>query len=288
MAENVDVQAAVKAANEALVLIRKDQDRSGEVSALLLFSQALAAQAMKEAASAADAARTLTRLGGKAVKVAQDALKVAKRLGNRHVIADAMYNVSNMQMVAAQFDESLVTADACALSFRELHDKPGEIAAVLLRAEVHSLTGRKEQAKDLAIRAVASAKDCNDAAGELRAVVLLERLAGQQQQKPETQEEQTVHVEPSTKKAEEAAPTLSHEEVETIVLACARDATGDGSDISLDIPLMDTGLDSLSSVAFRNDLQKQLNMKLPASLIFDFPTARAIIDEIVQMSRSAR
>ena len=34
-----------------------------------------------------------------------------------------------------------------------------------------------------------------------------------------------------------------------------------------DTPLMDTGLDSLSAVQFRNDLTRDFNVKLPASLM---------------------
>lgn len=49
-----------------------------------------------------------------------------------------------------------------------------------------------------------------------------------------------------------------------------------------DTPLMDTGLDSLSAVQFRNDLTRDFNVKLPASLMFDYPTITALTEKIVQ------
>lgn len=51
-----------------------------------------------------------------------------------------------------------------------------------------------------------------------------------------------------------------------------------------DGPLMDSGMDSLTSVAFRNSLQQTLGIKMPASLMFDYPTMREITDKVVQLS----
>jgi acyl carrier protein len=46
---------------------------------------------------------------------------------------------------------------------------------------------------------------------------------------------------------------------------------------SLDAPLMEAGLDSLGAVEFRSRLSSQLgNVKLPETLVFDFPTLRQI------------
>ncbi|CAL1148755.1 unnamed protein product [Cladocopium goreaui] len=48
-------------------------------------------------------------------------------------------------------------------------------------------------------------------------------------------------------------------------------------DLSGDAPLMEAGLDSLSSVDFRNSVAKELpRVKLPSTLMFDHPTTKAI------------
>jgi len=51
---------------------------------------------------------------------------------------------------------------------------------------------------------------------------------------------------------------------------------------------MDSGLDSLSMVQFRNTLQQQFpGIPMPASLIFDYPCVRAVAENIVEELRAA-
>lgn len=69
---------------------------------------------------------------------------------------------------------------------------------------------------------------------------------------------------------------------ETVSQAIAAD--GDEEELHLDSPLMENGLDSLASVAFRNALNQQFGMNLPAALMFDYPSQRAIVDRVVELS----
>lgn len=47
-----------------------------------------------------------------------------------------------------------------------------------------------------------------------------------------------------------------------------------------DAPLMDKGLDSLGAVELRSSLETKLDMQLPATLVFDYPSVDAIIKYI--------
>jgi len=54
--------------------------------------------------------------------------------------------------------------------------------------------------------------------------------------------------------------------------------------IDFDTPLVETGMDSLHGVALRNQLQSLTGRLLPASIIFDYPSQRAIVSHLVQQS----
>ena len=60
-----------------------------------------------------------------------------------------------------------------------------------------------------------------------------------------------------------------------------------GTEVAPMQPLMAAGLDSLSSIELTNTLQSSLNMQLPSTLIFDYPTVQAITDYILQDSNAA-
>lgn len=76
-----------------------------------------------------------------------------------------------------------------------------------------------------------------------------------------------------------SAPVAPLDFNETIISA-ARDILGDS--LGLDDPLMAAGLDSLGAVELRNSLQRSLNIELPATFIFDYPTVRAMNSYISQ------
>jgi acyl carrier protein len=49
-----------------------------------------------------------------------------------------------------------------------------------------------------------------------------------------------------------------------------------GADVGSDEPLMDAGLDSLGAVELRNALERAVGVDLPGTLVFDYPSARAL------------
>merc|ERR1719188_881887 len=74
--------------------------------------------------------------------------------------------------------------------------------------------------------------------------------------------------------------------VSQVVAECVKATVlAEEDEIHLDSPLMEMGMDSLSSVGFRNALNSAVGMNLPAALMFAYPSQRAIVDHIVEQSK---
>merc|ERR1719387_1577726 len=58
-------------------------------------------------------------------------------------------------------------------------------------------------------------------------------------------------------------------------------------ELAFDDALMDSGMDSLSAVTFRDKLNKQTGLKLPGTLMFDHPTLADVAQLIVDQSAEA-
>eukprot|EP00811_Abedinium_folium_P033664 NODE_6610_length_1655_cov_18.001963.p1 GENE.NODE_6610_length_1655_cov_18.001963~~NODE_6610_length_1655_cov_18.001963.p1 ORF type:complete len:511 (-),score=161.27 NODE_6610_length_1655_cov_18.001963:122-1582(-) len=82
-------------------------------------------------------------------------------------------------------------------------------------------------------------------------------------------------------------PGLDESTVLEIVTYIAREVSSSEEEIEIDQPLMEAGMDSLSAVAFRNQLMHTFGgMSLPASLIFDAPSIRLVCQDIVERSKA--
>merc|ERR1712232_356813 len=81
-------------------------------------------------------------------------------------------------------------------------------------------------------------------------------------------------LEAAPSQAEESAPRFQAMELE-VAVEMAREtaltAIGSEEELDLDSPLMDMGLDSLSSIAFREQLIATSGLNVPSSLVFDYP-----------------
>jgi len=68
------------------------------------------------------------------------------------------------------------------------------------------------------------------------------------------------------------------------VKALVEDAIASDDDLELDSPLMESGMDSLASVAFMNEVAKDFKMQVSPALVFDFPTVRSLSEHLVEES----
>jgi pimaricinolide synthase PimS1 len=75
-----------------------------------------------------------------------------------------------------------------------------------------------------------------------------------------------------------ASRALDMDAIVAKVRACVESLAG--RDVASDEPLMDAGLDSLTAVEARADLSEAFGVSLPATALFDYPTAAALASHI--------
>lgn len=71
------------------------------------------------------------------------------------------------------------------------------------------------------------------------------------------------------------------EAVKERIISIVADMSGEGG-IEPETPFMDAGIDSLSSVELRTNLQKAFGVSLPSTVMFNYPTTLAIADYLVE------
>merc|ERR1712176_1369032 len=65
------------------------------------------------------------------------------------------------------------------------------------------------------------------------------------------------------------------------LMTFVKDVMATDDELELDSPFMEAGMDSLSSVSLMSMVAKEFQMALSPSLVFDFPTVRALEDHLV-------
>merc|ERR1712217_804875 len=70
------------------------------------------------------------------------------------------------------------------------------------------------------------------------------------------------------------------------LMAFVKDVMATDDELELDSPFMEAGMDSLSSVSLMSMVAKDFQMALSPSLVFDFPTVRALEEHLVEESKN--
>ncbi|CAJ1397526.1 unnamed protein product [Effrenium voratum] len=69
------------------------------------------------------------------------------------------------------------------------------------------------------------------------------------------------------------------------LMSIVKDVIAADDEISADSPLMEAGMDSLSSVQLVTEVSKEFQMTLSPSLVFDFPNVASIVNHLVEESQ---
>eukprot|EP00931_Biecheleriopsis_adriatica_P095068 TRINITY_DN686_c0_g1_i1.p1 TRINITY_DN686_c0_g1~~TRINITY_DN686_c0_g1_i1.p1 ORF type:complete len:859 (-),score=289.57 TRINITY_DN686_c0_g1_i1:46-2574(-) len=282
---------AVRAANDAIQVCKKAHDKKQLAECLILSSEANIALAIQ------DNPKGLAKGSERSLKPAREAYKVAKSLGHGPLMGSAVYQAAYVQLMTVKLEDAAKSAKEAADIFRQVDERVKEASAIILLAEVHHANDEDDKALAAANEGLMLAKACGSPQKEKEANALVEKIAGKRvvyqpmmAMDPSAmaampQADQAAA--PQAEAASVAAPKqvgLDPAMVQGTVQEMARQAIGVDDELFMDSALMDSGMDSLTAVSFRNGLQTNLGVKLPSSLMFDYPTMKEVANRIVELS----
>eukprot|EP00930_Biecheleria_cincta_P069784 TRINITY_DN57489_c0_g1_i1.p1 TRINITY_DN57489_c0_g1~~TRINITY_DN57489_c0_g1_i1.p1 ORF type:complete len:802 (+),score=257.16 TRINITY_DN57489_c0_g1_i1:72-2477(+) len=226
-------------------------------------------------------------------RVGADAASLAGKAKNKRLRAQALVLRGRAMLRMSRNTEAWRAGAEASNTYQELGDGQGMARALLLCGEIQIENGERESAKDIIEQAMDIAQQCSEqdlvaqAEGLLAALKPKVAAALPVQQVADVQ---VAAVAQGAAPAASAAPAVVEKKgldpvfVRKQVLAFVKDAIADDEEIEIDSPFMEAGMDSLSSVSLTSMLAKEFGMALSPSLVFDFPTVRALEAHLVEES----
>eukprot|EP00933_Yihiella_yeosuensis_P029967 TRINITY_DN23621_c0_g1_i2.p1 TRINITY_DN23621_c0_g1~~TRINITY_DN23621_c0_g1_i2.p1 ORF type:complete len:863 (-),score=278.08 TRINITY_DN23621_c0_g1_i2:218-2806(-) len=288
---------AVQAANEAVRMAKKAVCKLSLVEMMNLSVQIQVSLILK------DGAQSSAHGVEKALRPAKEAVTVAKAAGKKSLICSCLYQLGEVQLMSYKLGQAMASAKEALQIFEGLEDEPGKAGAVILMAETHYAGGRHDKAEEVLKEGLQLAAACSDKGKEqygnqlsqrikdarkaLEAPVMPQMMPMQMMAMPSAPVAQAAGTAPAASPqavAEVKEVGLDPAMVQATVQDMAKQAIGVDDELFLDSALMDSGMDSLTAVSFRNGLQQNLGVKLPSSLMFDYPTMKEVANRIVELS----
>jgi len=264
------------------------------IDTLVLLAQATFDALVIAAEKSRTPRHVLLSQGGEALHAATQAAAAARGVGDSYRTAEALLVSGRVAFALMQPAVAQAAAAEATPIFDELGDKAGGAGSRLLEAQVHLNDGRLQDAYDAATQAKALAK----AAGEQKVEQLALRIIQQTPPRPAELPTTVVQASQAAEAAVAPAPVavagtpatqetaLSLSVVKELVMKVGKDILGEEEeDLTFDLALMDAGLDSLSALSFRNQLNVETKLKLPGTLMFDYPTMNDVAAHIAELSR---
>mmetsp|Transcript_13130 Transcript_13130/g.41968 ORF Transcript_13130/g.41968 Transcript_13130/m.41968 type:complete len:987 (-) Transcript_13130:26-2986(-) len=219
-----------------------------------------------------------------ALLVAKEAAALAKKSDDKELQSISLYSLGQVQLLAERADDALKSATEATTLAQASGERHAEALAMILVGEVHMATQRTVEAVEAAEKGLKICKKIGDWAGEDYAKKVLEQLLGESAAPAEEEEEGDSAGDGGAVQGFQGLdPAFVRAELRDQV---AQLVGSDDDSMGDDTPLMDSGMDSLSSVEFRNTVAKEFKMNLPATLTFDFPSVKALTEFIVEQSRA--
>jgi len=218
--------------------------------------------------------------------------------------ASVLMNIYQIKMMDNKPDEALEAVTEAARLYSDCGEIHRSASMTVLSAMPYLRKNDMDKALAAAQEGLATSRQCGGAMAEELALSIIQEIEGEDDEEEEVVVERRVKKKPEYEQVvqeEAAAPTqaasaaqeaegpeevgLDLDMVMDQISAIARNVA-DTDELVVDTPLMDMGIDSLSAISFRNDLSSSFGgMKMPGTVVFDFPTVRAMAEDIVEKSK---
>jgi len=290
-------EEAERLAQAAVALGKKDRNPRVQVDSLLLLTQLNNTKVLDKPED-----KSMKPVIDRAVRTVNEALQVAGKAENRSLRALVLFKRAETMVLAGRHQTGLRDVKESAAIFEEMDHYQALGRCMLLSGNIKHALGQAEEGEADVEKADLIAKDIGD--HQLADEVMnfrkaLEEKKKEQERKAQVQIEQPQLVAPTPGAAPtgpapvvESAPAVPEQKgldpvhVRKQLAAMVKDAIASDEDLELDSPFMDAGMDSLSSVALMSMVAKEFQMALSPSLVFDFPTLRAMEEHLVTESLS--
>lgn len=290
-----DFEAAEEAMNASKKIAVSMQDVKAEVQGLLLLVQIYMAM---NGDNDPMEGNKLNPAMEKAMKAAGEAVNLSPKTHDRDLLATTRYYRALLLSATGRLEDAKRLAEEAMRFYVKNEDASGEAKTLILQGNVVDGMRMSEEGRELIHKGMELAQSIGDDATYADGQTILDKIEARdripiavapvqemiyQQGGPAAAAGGGGEVVSAAKPAPKGLdPTM----VRSKLMVMVKDVMASDDELEVDSPFMEAGMDSLSSVSLMSQVAKEFQMSLSPSLVFDFPTVRALQDHLIEESKS--
>lgn len=217
-------------------------------------------------------------------RYAKEALGLAVKVRDDELEATANLWVGRMHHLSGRFREALQCAEASADMARSIDEAMIEIDARILMGILYEGLEEPQQAVESLQVALQTATEHGCETAMEQASSLLEQLLDNPKNStftsPMLKDDTQVVRKDRSGRAHFRPPDYGR--VKQFIVCLVQQMTGSSDPIDADVPLLETGVDSLASVELRTQLQSEFQLNLISGVLHEYPTIGALSKLLVE------
>jgi len=301
---------------DAREIYEEQEDDTGLVLTLVAVAHAHALNIVQGIKEVEPGSRAWNEGLEKSMRTGNEAASIAKEIGQEVIRAHALSIVAQVLMLKERHKEAVEMSNEAVFIFRDAWDESNEAFVLMLSADAYFEMGQMTDAKPAAEEALDIFKYLGDEEGQREAEERLQKISPPQQMmstpqgnvagqpgQPLPVQQGNIPFQPKMAQQQQAASAQGASAVQRVagatldvsqglslelVTAKIKEVTmsliGEDADedVEDDSPLMGAGLTSTTAVLLRDSLNEEIpGIKLPPTLVFDYPSIGAIAQFIV-------